>query len=226
MRLHHAGTTPATPVAFETWAMQLDLAEDHRRRRRRSRRCGTTSNSPPPASTIACGEADELVGGGEGAGHQLAVERPCGSATATSRTRPRRPRSRRARGAAISAMSSAVASSLRAPRSPITYTRSGAWGRKAAMSIAYSRRAERVEVLGERLPLPLDALVQRGAGDVLDALHQLDEPVLLAGPHRGEADAAVADHDGGDAVAAPTGRAPGPRWPGRRSACGCRRSRA
>ena len=60
---------------------------------------------------------------------------------------------------------------------------------------------ERVEVLGERLPLPLDALVQRGAGDVLDALHQLDEALLLARAHRGEADAAVADHDGGDAVA-------------------------
>ena len=40
--------------------------------------------------------------------------------------------------------------------------------------------AERVEVLGEGLPLPLDPLVQRRAGDVLDALHQLDEPRLLA----------------------------------------------
>ena len=60
---------------------------------------------------------------------------------------------------------------------------------------------ERVEVLGEGLPLPLDALVQRGAGDVLDALHQLDEAFLPAGAHRGEADAAVAGDDGGDTVA-------------------------
>ena len=37
------------------------------------------------------------------------------------------------------------------------------------------RGVERVEVLGERLPVPLDALVQRGAGDVFDAFHQLDE---------------------------------------------------
>ncbi len=60
---------------------------------------------------------------------------------------------------------------------------------------------ERVEVLGERLPLPLDALVQRGAGDVLHAFHQLDEAFVLVGAHRREADPAVADHDRGDAVA-------------------------
>ena len=59
---------------------------------------------------------------------------------------------------------------------------------------------ERVEVLGEGLPLPGDALVQRGAGDVLDALHQGDQPLVAVGAHRGEADAAVAHHDGGDAV--------------------------
>ena len=61
---------------------------------------------------------------------------------------------------------------------------------------------ERVEVLGERLPAPVDALAQRGAGDVLDALHQLDQPLLAAGVHRREADAAVAHHDRGDAVPA------------------------
>ena len=64
------------------------------------------------------------------------------------------------------------------------------------------RVVERVEVLGEALPVPVDALVQRGAGDVLDALHQLDEEALAAGAHRREADAAVAHHDGGDAVPA------------------------
>ena len=62
--------------------------------------------------------------------------------------------------------------------------------------------AERVEVLGEGLPLPVDALVQRGARDVLDAFHQLDEEVAPVGPHGGEADAAVAHDDGGDAVPA------------------------
>ena len=40
---------------------------------------------------------------------------------------------------------------------------------------------ERVEVLGKALPLPLDALVQRGARDVLDALHELDQPSCWSG---------------------------------------------
>jgi hypothetical protein len=61
---------------------------------------------------------------------------------------------------------------------------------------------ERVEVLGEALPGPVDALVQRGAGDVLHALHELDEEALAAGAHRREAHAAVPHHHGGDAVPA------------------------
>ena len=51
---------------------------------------------------------------------------------------------------------------------------------------------ERVHELGERLPVPREALVQHGAGDVLDAFHQLDEPVVVGRVHRREADAAVA----------------------------------
>ena len=54
---------------------------------------------------------------------------------------------------------------------------------------------EQVEVFRERLPVPVDALVERGAGNVLDALHELDQFILLPGPHRREPDAAVAgDH--------------------------------
>ena len=49
------------------------------------------------------------------------------------------------------------------------------------------RLVERVEVLREALPVPVDALVERGAGDVLHALHQLDEEALGAGAHRREA---------------------------------------
>ena len=59
---------------------------------------------------------------------------------------------------------------------------------------------ERVEVLGEALPLPADALGERGARDVLDALHQADQPVVAVGARRREADAAVAHHDRRDAV--------------------------
>jgi hypothetical protein len=61
---------------------------------------------------------------------------------------------------------------------------------------------ERVEVLREGLPAPRDAFGERGSGDVLDALHQLDQPVLAARPHWREADATVAHHHGGDAVPA------------------------
>ena len=61
-------------------------------------------------------------------------------------------------------------------------------------------RGQRVEVLAERLPLPVDALVQGGAGDVLHRLHDLDEEVLVAGADRGEADPAAAHDRGGDAV--------------------------
>ena len=54
------------------------------------------------------------------------------------------------------------------------------------------RGVERVEELGEALPRPADAFRQRGAGDVLDALHQPDEPLAPFGGDRGEPDAAVA----------------------------------
>ncbi len=40
---------------------------------------------------------------------------------------------------------------------------------------------ERVEVLREGLPLPVDAFGERGAGNVFDAFHQLDQPLFLAG---------------------------------------------
>ena len=59
---------------------------------------------------------------------------------------------------------------------------------------------QRIEVLGERLPGPVHALAQRGAGDVFDAFHQSDEPLLGTRPHRRESDAAVARHDGRDTV--------------------------
>ena len=35
---------------------------------------------------------------------------------------------------------------------------------------------ERVEILGEGFPLPCNAFAERGAGDVLDAFHQLNQP--------------------------------------------------
>ena len=63
-------------------------------------------------------------------------------------------------------------------------------------------RIDGVEVLAEGLPTPRNPFVQRGAGDVLDALHQLDELVLGAGAHRCETDTAVPHHDRRHAVPA------------------------
>src|SRR5581483_12251122 len=53
---------------------------------------------------------------------------------------------------------------------------------------------EGVEVLGHALPVPSHRLAHGGAGDVLDALHEADEPVAVVGGGGGEAHAAVA-HD-------------------------------
>ena len=93
-----------------------------------------------------------------------------------------------------------VAVSRRAPRSPITCSRSAPCGTCTRDVDVEGPAVERVHELGERLPVPREALVQHRAGDVLDAFHQLDEPLVVGGAHRREADAAVADDDGGDAV--------------------------
>ncbi len=61
-------------------------------------------------------------------------------------------------------------------------------------------RRQVVEVLAECLPAPRDALVQRGAGNVLDAFHQLDDPIVVVAPAGREPDAAIAHHHRRDAV--------------------------
>ena len=72
---------------------------------------------------------------------------------------------------------------------------------------------ERIEVLGERLPVPRQPLGQRRARDVLDALEHADQPVVLLGRRLGggEPDAAVAHRHRRDAVEAGGGedRVPG-----------------
>ena len=70
---------------------------------------------------------------------------------------------------------------------------------------------ERVHVLLEALPGPRQPFVQHRAGNVLDALHELHQRLPLVGPARREADAAIADHRGGDAV---PGRGRDPAAPG------------
>ncbi len=106
----------------------------------------------------------------------------------------------------MASMSAGVAGSLRAPRSPITYERTAPWAIWVPTSMVHFRSVEGVEVLGEGLPPPFDAFGQRRARDVLDPLHQPDQPVVSVGPGRGEPDAAVAGDDGGDPVPAARGQ--------------------
>ena len=73
------------------------------------------------------------------------------------------------------------------------------WHLRGDVDVERARR-QVVEVFTERFPGPRDALVQRRAGDVFDALHELDDPVVVVGPARREPDAAVAHHDRRDAV--------------------------
>ncbi len=61
---------------------------------------------------------------------------------------------------------------------------------------------EGVEVLGEGLPVPRHALGEGGSRDVLDALHETDQPLVPVGTGRSEPDAAVAGDQCGDAVPA------------------------
>ena len=75
-------------------------------------------------------------------------------------------------------------------------------GHLAADVEGVTHAVERVHVRGERLPLPRQALGERGARDVLDALHQRDQPLAVLGPHRREADAARAHDRGGHPVEA------------------------
>ena len=61
-------------------------------------------------------------------------------------------------------------------------------------------RRQRVEIFGEALPVPRHAFAHHQLGDVLDALHDLDQRVAVLRPAGREADAAIAHHHGGDAM--------------------------
>jgi len=57
-----------------------------------------------------------------------------------------------------------------------------------------------VHVVAEAFPFPGEPLMQRGAGNILHAFHEADQPVVIGLPHGREADAAIAHDDGGGAV--------------------------
>ena len=149
-------------------------------------------------------DAEQLVLGGEGAGHGLAVDGEVGDG----------PRGREAErtgadgflhqllhggdvlGGGHLVPGAAVAHDVGAHR---------AVGDLRAHVHGPLPSTQGVEVLGEALPLPPHPLGQRGAGDVLDPLHETDQPVVAVGAGRGEAHAAVAGDDGGDPVPAAGG---------------------
>ena len=59
---------------------------------------------------------------------------------------------------------------------------------------------KRIQIVGIALPVPGQAIGQHREGDVLDAFHQLDQPVAICRLAGCEADAAIAHHHGGDPV--------------------------
>ena len=160
---------------------------------------GATSNTPWPGTGHRTADGEQFVFGGERAGHGFAVHRAVAD----------RPAGREAHRAGFDGL----VHELR-HLGDVVGRRRFVVGATLAHHVGAQRAVgdhrgdvggvlatlEFVEVLGKRLPVPRDALAQRGTGDVLDALHQLDQEVVLVGFGRREADAAVAHHDGGDAV--------------------------
>ena len=61
-------------------------------------------------------------------------------------------------------------------------------------------RRQGIEIVREGLPVELHALAEHGAGNILDAFHQVDQVARGTGPDRGEADAAIAEHGGRHAM--------------------------
>ncbi len=146
-------------------------------------------------------KTEQLVLGGERAGHGLAVHRAVSH-------RARRRESERPGFDRFGDQSAHRRDVLGRGRlvagAPLAH-RVGADGAVRDLAAHVDRElllADGVEVFGVGFPAPGDAFGERGAGDVLDALHQLDQPLLGAGAHRSEADTAVAGDHRGDPVAA------------------------
>ena len=149
-------------------------------------------------------DAEELVLGGIGAGHGLAVDGPVGD-------RPRGGEAERPGGDRLLhhlLHGGDVLGRGRLVAGPPLAHHVGAHGAVGDLGADVDGPAaavEGVEVLGEGLPLPRHALGQGGAGDVLDALHQADQPLVAVGVGRGEPDTAVAGDQRGDTVPAARG---------------------
>ncbi len=180
---------PAHPVDLDLRGHDVLARRAHRRE----------LEDRPAAGSHAAPEREELVLGGERARHRTPVHRPVAQ----------RARRREAERAGLHRLTHDdghrrdVVGSGRFVRRAALAHRIGAHRavRHLHADVDRERAAvERVEVLGERLPAPVHPLAQRRTGDVLDAFHQPDEPLLGTGAYGREADAAVARDDRGDAV--------------------------
>ena len=162
---------------------------------------GRELEDPGTELTERAADAEQLVFGGERAGHRLTVDRHVRD----------RARGRHTERAGLDRLAHDDGHRfdvglgrglvLRAPLAHHVAAH-GAVGDLRADVDHLRHPVDRVEVLGEGLPAPLDPVREGGAGDVLDALHEADQPVVLVGMHRREPHAAVAHHDGRDPVPA------------------------
>ena len=147
-------------------------------------------------------DAEQLVFGGERARHRLAVDghvhdRAAGREARTRRRRCRRGRSRPSprcrRASRARCARRARPSRSRAPRRAAPACRRRAPSASCSTASRYSGNDSQPHWMPGR---------ERGAGDVFDALHQPDQPLVLVGRGGREPDTAVAHHDRGDAVPA------------------------
>ena len=53
---------------------------------------------------------------------------------------------------------------------------------------------QRIEILRKTLPGEIDAFGQHRLGNIFDAFHQVNQKTFRTGPHRREADTAIAEH--------------------------------
>ena len=137
------------------------------------------------------GEGVQLLERGEGAGHRLPVR--CAVHNGS--------RGCEAEGAGVLGLphhgghgGDVLGGGVLVGHAPLAHDISaqGAMGDLAADIDSETTPVEEVEIFGEGLPAPADALGQSGARDILDPLHHLDEPVVPVRLHRCESDAAIA----------------------------------
>ena len=170
---------------------------------RRGRRSRTPPAARPcPSWPSALGDADQLVVLGGERRRVLALDwsggccvRDVVKPSATGARRPRRP------ARPSSAISSAVGRSVwSAPRSPMACRRSAAWGTWAAKSMSWGRRSS-----ASRYSPKLCHAQSRPSCSAVPGMSSTPSISSMrrsrsAGRTGREADAAVAHHDGGDAV--------------------------